>query len=86
MWNSNFYGLHTFMFVQPSFCVYADAIKKDVRATRSMDDEYLKALDALFSNIPRLRVRKDSVNDMYSTLLLVITSPLHGNIQPIKLI
>lgn len=36
-------------------CCFAAAIEKDLWATGAVNDEYLKALNALFGNFPRLR-------------------------------
>lgn len=44
-----------FWFVSYDYCGLAAAIEKDLWATGTVSDEYLKALNALFSNFPRLR-------------------------------
>lgn len=43
------------IFLIIALILYAAAIEKDLWATGSVNDEYLKALNALFSNFPRLR-------------------------------
>jgi hypothetical protein len=44
-----------FWFVSYDYCGLAAAIEKDLWATGTVNEEYLKALNALFSNFPRLR-------------------------------
>jgi len=42
------------------FCVLVDNVEKDLRASGTVNEEYLKALNSLFSNIPRLRTTKQA--------------------------
>lgn len=51
----SFFSSFHFWFVSYDYCGLAAAIEKDLWATGTVNEEYLKALNALFSNFPRLR-------------------------------
>lgn len=54
----------TFVVFNPCIFCTAAAIEKDLLATGSVNEEYLKALNALFSNFPRLRATEPATHSI----------------------